>query len=265
MSKSEFVNRLLHHLPRLEALNVDYGFPAVPCAVVSGISDDRKITVDVVPAFEGVKFSYAIRPFGSDVTPPMSEWKNKITIDTPTEVLISASMKNREYPEIISKKFDPHLALGARTTILFELNKTYSGGGTSALTDGKIGSTDFRDGLWQATQGGDMEVIIELEKETTVSYISTNWYHYVNAWIFRPEKVTFYCSNDGVHYSVIHTTVSEKEMNRSAQMIISHANHFNPVKCKFIKMKAENIGKCPEWHNAPGEPAWLFCDEIVVK
>jgi len=36
-------------------------------------------------------------------------------------------------------------------------------------------------------------------------------------------------------------------------------------KARFVKMVAANHGVCPEWHDAPGEPSWLFCDEIIVR
>jgi len=34
---------------------------------------------------------------------------------------------------------------------------------------------------------------------------------------------------------------------------------------RYIKVKAQSIGKCPDWHDAPGEPSWLFCDELIVR
>jgi len=30
-------------------------------------------------------------------------------------------------------------------------------------------------------------------------------------------------------------------------------------------MKAYNVGKCPEWHDAAGSDTWLFIDEISVQ
>jgi len=36
-------------------------------------------------------------------------------------------------------------------------------------------------------------------------------------------------------------------------------------KVRYVRVKAENISVCPEWHPGAGGKAWLFIDEIVVK
>ena len=34
---------------------------------------------------------------------------------------------------------------------------------------------------------------------------------------------------------------------------------------RYLRVRAGNYGPLPDWHAAPGEPAWLFVDEIVVE
>ena len=34
---------------------------------------------------------------------------------------------------------------------------------------------------------------------------------------------------------------------------------------KYIKVKIDNIGKLPEWHDYAGENAWIMIDEITIK
>ena len=41
--------------------------------------------------------------------------------------------------------------------------------------------------------------------------------------------------------------------------------YFNNQTTRYIKVKAESIKKCPEWHPGAGGKAWLFIDEIVVE
>ena len=40
---------------------------------------------------------------------------------------------------------------------------------------------------------------------------------------------------------------------------------FNPIKTRFLKIHAKNVGICPDWHQGSGRPAWVFADEIVIK
>jgi hypothetical protein len=34
---------------------------------------------------------------------------------------------------------------------------------------------------------------------------------------------------------------------------------------RFVRIKARNVGICPDWHPGAGGKAWLFVDEIVVE
>ena len=34
---------------------------------------------------------------------------------------------------------------------------------------------------------------------------------------------------------------------------------------QYIKIKANSVSICPDWHPGSGGKAWLFADEIVVK
>ena len=38
-----------------------------------------------------------------------------------------------------------------------------------------------------------------------------------------------------------------------------------PIKAKFVKVLAQNLGKIPKGHPLEGQNAWLFVDEISIK
>ena len=40
---------------------------------------------------------------------------------------------------------------------------------------------------------------------------------------------------------------------------------FSERKARFVKVKAKNVGICPEWHPGSGNRGWLFVDEIVIN
>lgn len=37
---------------------------------------------------------------------------------------------------------------------------------------------------------------------------------------------------------------------------------FSPVKGRYVKIKARNMGKAPIWRHGAGLPAWIFADEV---
>ena len=37
------------------------------------------------------------------------------------------------------------------------------------------------------------------------------------------------------------------------------------VESRFIRLRANNINKCPEYHPGSGGKSWLFTDEIVIN
>jgi len=36
------------------------------------------------------------------------------------------------------------------------------------------------------------------------------------------------------------------------------------VNARYVRVKAVNMGKCPQWHKGAGNKAWLFADEISI-
>lgn len=37
------------------------------------------------------------------------------------------------------------------------------------------------------------------------------------------------------------------------------------TRARYLKIRAKNIGICPEWHGGSGGKAWLFVDEVMVE
>jgi len=134
------------------------------------------------------------------------------------------------------------------------------------LVDGKLGTTDFRDGNWQGFWGNDAELLLDLGKEQYAEEISINCYQYNNAWIFFPSKVEFSFSLDGKNYvdapSVENKNIDPKERGK---FIDTYTAHFEKQQIRYVKIKTTNLKKVPIWHEAAGSDAWIFMDEIIVR
>jgi hypothetical protein len=135
-----------------------------------------------------------------------------------------------------------------------------------ALVDGVLGSNNFRDGRWQAKQGKDLQATIKLASVQSIDKISTRCFHYANAWIFRPEEVVMEVSMDGTNWKPFAKVGTIIDAKTAGEFVVEYA-HKSPVKvqAKFIRVTAKSIGPCPTWHDAVGEPSWIFWDEIVVE
>ncbi|MDY0090380.1 MAG: discoidin domain-containing protein, partial [Flavobacteriaceae bacterium] len=142
----------------------------------------------------------------------------------------------------------------------------YFAGGNDGLIDGINGTTNWRKGDWHGYQSQDFEAVVDLKRETEISRISANFLQDTRSWILMPTQVEFYTSNDGKNFKLLYTiqnTVDPKDYESQTKI-------FEVVKksrAKYIKVKAYNFGKLPEWHQGfpyDGE-AFIFVDEISMN
>lgn len=149
--------------------------------------------------------------------------------------------------------------------ILSEYNPLYHAGGKEGLIDGIFGNDNWRKGDWQGYQGQDFEAIIDLSKEMTISDVTANFLQDSRSWILMPTKVDYFISDDNKSFQLIKTvenTIDSKE--NQTKIVGFHATVPN-AKARYVKIKAYNFGKLPEWHQGYGGDAFIFIDEITVK
>jgi hypothetical protein len=202
--------------------------------------------------------------------------------DNPEYAELIATLKNKiaalqeQYQDTEGDQFLPqpdieidHLAKGAEVKLTNPYSKKYSGGSYSALTDGVRANDEgllySQYGAWQGFEGEDMEAIIDLKAEKTVKSISCGFLRKVGAWIFLPTKINYAVSTDGKNFTSVATTIIETESKGAPLERIEFEAIVKDMSVRYIKISAENIGVCPEWHAGAGGKAWIFADEITVK
>jgi hypothetical protein len=141
----------------------------------------------------------------------------------------------------------------------------YTGGSDSALIDGIFGDIDFRLGSWQSYYGVDLDAIVDLGKQTTVSYLSVNFLQDVNSWIFMPAYVEFYSSEDGDNFKLIGKADNTVAENDWTVTIKDFTVKTAPIKARYIKVIGKSNVMCPEWHKGAGYKLHIFTDEITIK
>jgi hexosaminidase len=272
-SKKDYVNfekRLRSQFPMMDAWGIKYGFISTPVRVDATAADGR-LYAEVKQEDPLVSASYRLLssdPAAASKTPVAWEKINgPIEIKGNQELVVQVQTQGSQQVSYIHRNYSHHLAMGKYIELNYKINSNYPGGGDYGLVDGRLGTTNFRDGIWQAVQGQDMEMVIDLGSLMSFNRISTHWFHYTNAWIFRPETVSYFASVDGNHWTLLKDVKAEIPIQAGGEA--AHASvceqAYPAYMGRYVKVVAKTIGKCPAWHDAAGEPSWLFCDEIIVE
>jgi predicted alpha-1,2-mannosidase len=143
-------------------------------------------------------------------------------------------------------------------------NPQYHAGGDEGLLDGIYGTENWRKGDWQGYQAQDFEAVVDLQAEKSINHFSSTFLQDSRSWIVMPTKVEYYISNDNVNFTLagtINNTIDPKETENKVKSF----NFDKELKAKYVKVKAYNFGKLPEWHQGAGGDAFIFIDEITIK
>lgn len=264
----EFYNRVKTHFDLLEHYEVNFGFPQIPVRISQSHKSNEVISIKVEPAFEGVNLQTSLVP-----VLPMNEIADgssfskldSFNVSSPSQLIVKASFRGKQYPGLIRRYYEPHFAMAGKVQLAYTPSTYYPAGGNDALADGFLGSESFRDGFWQGLSGKNMLVAVDMGIGRDVTTISTRFFHYGNAWIFRPQIVEFELSEDGVVWNKVGTVISDSDEKSPGEFIVPYELEIPRQKARYVRMNAVNFGPNPEWHDAPGEPSWLFCDELIVK
>ena len=164
-----------------------------------------------------------------------------------------------------------HTGMGADVTFGTKYDSgyksIYSGGGDNALNDGVLGSNaTYADGHWQGYWGKDIDMTLDFGSERDIHCIDARFMQNSYDWILGPKGLLVYVSKDGKDWKLAKSQdYSFDPRETGMRLRHCHVTLDSAVKSRYIKVVATNGGLLPEWHTAPGQPSWLFCDEIVVK
>jgi len=154
---------------------------------------------------------------------------------------------------------------GRSIRLLSTYSPQYSAGGEQALMDYIRGPENFRTGRWQGFQGRDFEAVVDLGKTEHFSYIAIGFLQDERSWIFMPEYVVFFVSEDGKTFVPVGKVINTVPPDEERVIIKDFSVNVYPKEMRYVKVFAKSRLVCPPWHPGAGEKAWLFADEIVIK
>ncbi|MBL7886448.1 MAG: GH92 family glycosyl hydrolase [Flavobacterium sp.] len=260
--------KTMHELLSLKP-NVSEIIP-VPVIQAQSKSFKDKMKVEIVSNIPNTKIMYVVendlkekvdfisynQPFEIDRTSTITAYSYQLSNEgkESKSSWISAHFykKPNNYTINIQSKYDPQ----------------YHAGGPDGLLDGIHGTENWRKGDWQGYQKQDFEAVVDLQKEQLVSSFSATFLQDQRSWILMPTQVEYYVSNDNVNFTLVGKVKNtlDPKVDENTVRDFSFTTE-KEIKAKYIKVKAYNYGKLPEWHL--GYPydgdAYIFVDEITIK
>ena len=133
------------------------------------------------------------------------------------------------------------------------------------LDDGQVGILDYRHN-WLGFWGDTLDATITLNEGEIFSNVDLDFYFYPLSWIFLPQHVAFYVSDDMETWRQV-----GEEHPKSPEILATPSIHTvsfksgEPIEANYLRVVAEPLPEIPSWHRAAGQNPWIFADEIIVR
>lgn len=257
-----FRERVRRQYPMLAALGVDYGLEEGGLKIIAE-QTCKGIFVTLVPEQDNISLYYKT---GSQETSPLMPYTTPLLITDSLSLMAAAYIGEKRVSEWYQRKFNLHPGMGTPYRLSLKPGGTYNKNPHTTLTDGVRGTSDFHDGLWLGFWEKDLTIDFRFTEPKTISSVSLGVLQSNPSWIFHPSSVQITLTPGGFLKKKIRFDIGSatpKEVVYSADDWILNLD--KPLLVKKIRIKAENPGKCPDWHPGAGSPTWIFLDEIEMR
>ncbi len=180
-------------------------------------------------------------------------------------IQVAAFKQGKQLSNTRTFKLFPHKALNSKVTLVNEPAPKYRSMGGQSLVDGVKGTKSYSAGHWLGFEGKNPEVLIEMEKPTTIETVDLRFLESNHSWIFLPKEVKIFTSADGVQFVEFATVKNPLQTTDSNRGIVKYQFKKKCKQARFIKITANCFTECPTWHPGNGKPAWVFMDEVLIK
>jgi len=219
-------------------------------------------TVKISSAQKGVSYHYTVD--GSIPTKVSKKYTAPILVNksiTIKAIAVNAKGENSFVTTASYKKALHNWTIKLNTAY----EQQYDGGGANGLIDDIRGEVDWRKGNWQGYQKTDMDVVIDLQKSTSVSAVNIGLLQDTRAWIVLPRQIIVEVSDDNKIFKQVYVGENFLLVEDLKAQIKNIAANFTPVTTRYVRVKAIQFGKLPAWHEGAGGDTHIFVDEINIK
>ena len=249
----DFVSRVEHFHQRLKALDINY---ANHLYEIEGelVSENNQIHFQLQTLTKDKLIRYTLD--GSEPNLNSKVYSEAIPIIQNRTLKAAVFNSEMQLGKTFVQNINYHKAVGKAITLNVEPNKAYTGSGAKGLINGISGNDKrYGDKEWLGFSGEDLEITIDLGKETEIHSIETRFHNGQGQWIYAPKTIAVTLDHD--------ITFDQKIPNSND--LIQKINLNTDYTTRFIKIKVPNYGIIPEGNQGAGNKAWTFIDEIIVN
>jgi hexosaminidase len=259
---ADFQRRLNRQFERYENAGINYAKSSFNVSAASNFDKETK-SVKLSLSAESMLGEILFTLDGNDPVAGSPKYSNPFEIKETTLVKAAQFKDGKMLGSVAAAQFFIHKAAGATVKYLQPYSERHKAQGEITLVNCTNGSKEITDGQWQGFEGNDVEVVIDLGKETEVKHIVSNFLQAPGSWVFLPSKVIYSLSVDGENFTVFSEIPNPVDINEGFKIQKFEGNIQGQA--RYVKVLAKSIGKCPDWHTGKGKPAWTFIDEVVVE
>lgn len=201
---------------------------------------------------------------GSEPTTASEKYTDVIKIDKPC-TLRTVAIRPSGSSKITKDEISFSKSSMKPITMLQPINKQYEFSGATVLVDGMTGNMNYKTGRWIAFYTNDLEAVIDLKEATEISSMTLHTCVEKGDWIFDTRGITVSVSDDNQTFKEVASEAYPAMKESDPNQIYTHELKFNPVKTRYVKVKALSEQKIPSWHGGKGNPGFLFVDEIILN
>jgi hypothetical protein len=154
---------------------------------------------------------------------------------------------------------------GAKIQLKTNFSPKYAARAVKTLTDEIRASLSHTDGKWLGFEQNDFVAEVDLGAVKSVKKIGLGCLQSQDSWIFFPKSVEISISGDGKIYKTVAKIENAPLEPDQTIMMKDFTLPLDNIQTRYVQIKAENVGVCPEWHKGAGGKAWLFVDEIFME
>lgn len=141
----------------------------------------------------------------------------------------------------------------------------YKGDGALTVHDGKIGSLNFRDGMWLGYRVQPMEALFYFNKEVNVSSVTISSIVDINSYLMPPQEIEVWGGKDKASLHLLKRIQPEQPVKEKPAYLTSYDVSFHPLDLKILKLILKPVPKLPVWHRGKGDKGWIFVDEVFLN
>lgn len=189
---------------------------------------------------------------------------DRFGVESLVEMGRSPEQFRADIDNFINKSSLTNLAHHAPIALRYSPDDRYPAGGADGLVNGLCGLLNYNYN-WVGFYGNELDATIDLGDVKPVSEVSLDFFFFPLSWIFVPERVELFLSDDAEHWNRVGEIAGHNPEELARPDI--HPFRFAQLDghARYVRVVAHPLPSIPSWHRAVGNPVWMFCDEILVR